>query len=43
MPRKKPHILEREVLIMTKGPIDLGLSVVVTEKYSKSGSLKVSC
>ena len=40
MPRRKPHTLEREVLNATTGPIDLGLSTMVAEKYSKSGQLE---
>jgi len=40
MPRKKPHVLEREVFTTTKGPIELGLSTVIAEKYSKSGQLE---
>ena len=40
MPRKKPHILEKEMLTTTKGPIDLGMSTTVAEKYSKSGQLE---
>ena len=40
MPRRKPHILEREVLTTTKGPINLGLSTTIAKKFSKSGELE---
>ena len=40
MPRKKPHILEREVLTTIMRPIDPGLSTMVAKKYSKSGQLE---